>query len=84
MTNALLYDFRRTLTSKSVIITVAVMVLISLAIIPAVSIVPSLIGGQPQPTVVGYYDSNGYHFIVYGTNQFGQGVSGYATDLNLT
>jgi ABC-type transport system involved in multi-copper enzyme maturation permease subunit len=85
MANALLYDFKRTLTSKSVIITVVVMVLISFAFIALIYTSTSTsIGFNSTPNVVGYYDSNGFHFITYGTNQFGQGISGYTTNLNLT
>ncbi len=83
MTNPLLYDFRRTLTSKSVIIIMLLPILISLAIIPSLTIITGL-SNSPRLSLLGYHDSDGYHFIMYASNQFGQGVSGFTADLNLT
>ncbi|MGI0085441.1 MAG: ABC transporter permease, partial [Nitrososphaerales archaeon] len=86
MTNPLLYDFRRTLTSKSVLITIGVLILISFAVLPSLAIAQQ--GGFSSnissPIVVGYYDNGAYHFVMYASNQFGQGVSGYAAKLNIT
>ena len=86
MPNPLFYDFRRTLTSKSVLITIAVLILISFAVIPNLTAIGGGFVGNsnPSPSVVGYYENSAYHFIMYASNQFGQGVSGYTANLNLS
>jgi ABC-2 type transport system permease protein len=71
-----LYDFKKTITSKSVIILVAIVLLISLAIIPLTSI-----GRTGPPTGLGqapilYYRDARYHYLTYFTNQYGDGISG--------
>jgi hypothetical protein len=71
-----LYDFKKTITSKSVIILVAIILLISLAIIPLTSI-----GRTGPPTGLGqapilYYRDGKYHYLTYFTNQYGDGISG--------
>ncbi|MGI0086228.1 MAG: hypothetical protein ACREBQ_14205, partial [Nitrososphaerales archaeon] len=87
MTNPLLYDFRRTLTSKSVLITIGVLILISFVFLLSISQAQNSgfgVSNNPSPSLVGYYDNNGYHFIMYASNQFGQGVSGYTAKLNIS
>jgi hypothetical protein len=76
-----LYDFKKTITSKTVIILVAIVLLISLAIIPLTSI-----GSTGPPTGLGqapilYYATRGpsligNHYLTYFTNQYGEGISG--------
>ena len=86
LTSPLLYDFKRTLTSKSVIITIVVLILISLAVIPNITSAQTgfVNNGNQTPALAVYYENNSYHFIMYASNQFGQGVSGFTADLNLT
>ena len=85
MPSPLLYDFRRTLTSKSVLIIMALLILVSFGILVSLSQVTTS-GQQSGPIVsaLTYRDSNGYHFLVYSTNQFGQPVSGARANFNLT
>ncbi len=71
-----LYDFKKTITSKTVIILVAIVLLISLAIIPLTSI-----GSSGPPTGLAqapilYYNDGRYHYLTYFTNQYGDGISG--------
>ena len=76
-----LYDFKKTITSKTVIILVAIILLISLTIIPLTRIGS---GGPPtglgQAPILYYHDgpsSNiGNHYLTYFTNQYGDGISG--------
>ena len=76
-----LYDFKKTITSKTVIILVAIILLISLTIIPLTRIGS---GGPPtglgQAPVLYYHDgpsSNiGNHYLTYFTNLYGDGISG--------
>ncbi|MGD0318530.1 MAG: ABC transporter permease subunit [Nitrososphaerales archaeon] len=83
MTNPFVYDVKKTITSKSVLLLIAVIVLIGFAIIPAYT--PA---GSSQPglndNVFAYYDSAGYHFLAFTWNQFGQPVSGVDVQLNFT
>lgn len=83
MTNPFIYDVKKTITSKSMLLLIAVIVIIGFAIIP--SYTPA---GSSQPgandNVFAYYDSAGYHFLVFAWNQFGQPVSGVDAQLNFT
>ncbi|MDG7008720.1 MAG: ABC transporter permease subunit [Nitrososphaerota archaeon] len=78
MVSPLLYDFRRTITSKSVLITVAVIILISAALIhfvrSASSPVPQLGAGTSE--VLEYESGTAYHFFGFSFNVYGQPVSG--------
>jgi ABC-2 type transport system permease protein len=76
-----LYDFKRTITSKTVIILVAIVLLISLTIIPLASIRSTTPSSGFIPSNVLYYHdgaspSIGYHYLTYFTNQYGDGISG--------
>lgn len=86
MTHPLLYDIRKTFTSKSVLISMALLIAISLLLID--SFVVTTTGPQfnyPNTQVLSWYDSSGaYHFIAFATNQFGQPVSGIDFQANLT
>lgn len=77
-----LYDIKRTITSKTVLILAAVILLISLAIIPFTSVGTSSVIGQYP--VLYYHDSAGYHFLVYTFNQYGDPLSGINVNVTLT
>lgn len=86
MTNPLLYDIKRTLTSKSVLILMAVMIAFGFAIIPSFTTTGIGTGSNFANTqVFTYYDSSGgYHFLGFAWNQFGQPVSGITFQANLS
>ncbi len=83
-----LYDFKNTITSKTVIILVAIILLISLTIIPLTSI--RSIGGTGVPSSpILYYQEGvspniGYHYLTYFTNQYGDGISGATVTVTFT
>jgi len=85
MTGPFLYDAKRTLTSKTVMVAVAAMVLLSLAVLPDFSAgaAPGASGGNTSQLFV-YYNSGGYHFVGFAWNQFGQPLSGTRFDVNVT
>jgi ABC-2 type transport system permease protein len=80
------YDFRRTLTSATVVAVIIITVVLSGAFVPFLraaapgsSITPSNIGG------VAYYDnSTGVNVLAYSFNQFGQPISGTAINVTAT
>ncbi len=74
-----LYDIKRTITSKTVLILVAIVLLTSLAIIPLTSI------GSTRPQnnlfqapILYYHDVNleVYHYLAYFSNRYGDPISG--------
>jgi hypothetical protein len=75
-----LYDFKRTITSKTVLILVAIVLLISLTIIPLTSLRSTGGTTPPQAPILYYQDgvspNLGYHYLTYFTNQYGDGISG--------
>lgn len=68
------YDIRRTLTSKSTLAVIAGMVLISSIVLPSFTNRGS--SGYVETQVFTYYDGEGYHFLAFAWNQFGQAMSG--------
>ncbi len=87
MIRPFLYDFKRTITSKTVLILVAVVLLISLAIIPFTN--RGFINNTTlvQPGILYYWDSAGSHFphfLIYTYNQYGDPVSGVPVDILLS
>lgn len=84
----LLHDIRRTLMSKSVLILMVLLILLSLTLVSSFVSV----GGVSTPVInfantqiLSYYDTTGaYHFLAFATNQFGQPVSGIIFQANLT
>ncbi len=83
MTNPFIYDVKKTITSKSILLLIAVIVIIGFAIIPSYTPASSSQSGA-NDNVFAYYDSAGYHFLVFAWNQFGQPVSGVSAQLNFT
>ncbi len=83
MAGALRYDFRRTMRSRSVIISMVVMVLLSLALVPLIKLATSQTFASSGGTaVVGYSSGTEYRFLAYSYNTYGQPVIG--TQVNLT
>ena len=83
-----LYDFRKTITSKTVIILVAIVLLVSLAIIPLTSIGSTGGTNLPSAPILYYQDGAspiiGYHYLTYFTNQYGDGISGVTVTVTFT
>ncbi len=84
MIRPFLYDFRRTITSKSVLILTGIILLISLAIIPFTAPVVSSFGGSSSPDILYYRDPGAYHFIVFSSDQYGQPVQGTQISMKLS
>ena len=84
MIRPFLYDFRRTITSKSVLILTGIILLISLAIIPFTAPVVSSLGGSSSPDILYYRDPGAYHFIVFSSDQYGQPVQGTQISMKLS
>jgi len=78
-----LFDIKRTLTSKSVLIIIGLILLISLAIIP--SSLPRIVSfpSSDIPSILYYYDAGGFHFLVFTNDIYGNPVSKSGIELNL-
>jgi ABC-2 type transport system permease protein len=76
MIRPFLYDVRKTITSKTVLILIAIILLISLAIIPFTSRSTVTTGVFSQPAILYYYSNGGYHFLDYLFNNFGDPIGG--------
>jgi ABC-2 type transport system permease protein len=80
---ALRHDFARTFKSKSVIISMAVIIALSLGLIPLVGLTTSVFTGISGGTTVMEYNAGGeFHFLAYSYNTYGQPVEG--TPINIT
>src|SRR5215831_13054378 len=70
----LLYDFKRTLTSKPTLVSRALLVILTVGLAPFLT--GSRFTGNINASGVMFHDSSGYHFMVYATNEFGQPLAG--------
>jgi ABC-2 type transport system permease protein len=85
LASPILYDFKRTMRSKSVIVSMAVIVALSFGIIPIINLATSPTSSSSGSTVVlGYYRSPSYHLLAYSYNTYGQPVSGAVVNLTIT
>lgn len=83
MASALRYDFVRTMRSKSIIISMVVVIVLSLALVPLVRLASGQTFTSSGGTaVIGYSSGTEYHFLAYSYNAYGQPVLG--TQVNLT
>ncbi len=83
--NPILYDMIKTLKNKWMIILTAVIILISLAVIPLVQSVIVSMDGVSSYNTTGYlYYENGYHIVTFSFNQFGIGIPNVKIVLNIT
>ncbi len=83
MAGGLRYDFVRTMRSKSIVISMAVMILLSLALVPLIRLASSqTFASSGDTTVVSYSSGTEYRFLAYSYNTYGQPVIG--TQVNLT
>ncbi len=85
MSGPLRHDFARTMRSKSILISMAVMILLSLALVPLIK----LAGGQTfasngDTAVVAYDSGSELRFLAYSYNVYGQPVIGTRVNLTVT
>ena len=75
MTNPLLYDVKRSLTSKSVLIMMVVLILFSFALVPSFTATSTGPGSNnyAYTQAYAYYDSSGYHFLAFAWNRIRAG-----------
>jgi ABC-2 type transport system permease protein len=83
MIRPFLYDFKRTITSKSVLILIGIILLLSLAIIPFTTPIVSSFGGSTS-NILYYRDPYAYHFIVFASDQYGQPLKGTRVSMSLS
>ena len=80
-----MYDFKRTITSASVIASMLLPIILSLVIFAL--ILGSGGGGVSNTNSVStlmYFDNSGYHFLSYSANQYGQPVGGATVSFNFS
>lgn len=83
MTSPFFYDAKRTLTSKAVLASMAVLILLSILSFPSF-IGNATQGGPSTNQVFAYYDTSGYHFLALSWNTFGQPMGGTRFDINVS
>ena len=83
MIRPFLYDFKRTITSTSVLILIGIILLISLAIIPFTTPIVSSFRGSASD-ILYYRDPGAYHFIVFSSDQYGQPLQGTKISMSLS
>lgn len=84
MAGALRHDFARTFRSKSVIISMAVIIALSLGLVPLVKLASTSVftGSSGGTALMEYYAGGELHFLAYSYNTYGQPVVG--TPINIT
>jgi ABC-2 type transport system permease protein len=83
MIRPFLYDIKKTITSKTVLILIAIILLVSLAIIPFTGRTSLNTQGFSQPGVIFYHDG-GYNFLNYLYNNFGDPLPGVVVTVTVT
>ncbi len=83
MLRPFLYDLKRTITTKSVIILATITLLVSLVIVPLASFT-GFSGFSSSPGILYYRDNNGYHFLAYAYNEFGDPSNGIKVSFTFT
>lgn len=86
MASPILYDIRRVLTSKSVLILMALMIFLSFFLISSFTLsTTSTTETSLNTQLLSWYDTGGnYHFLGFAFNQQGQPVSGVPFQVNFT
>ncbi|MDG6909415.1 MAG: ABC transporter permease [Nitrososphaerota archaeon] len=81
----LAHDFSRTLRSKSVLISMAVIIALSLLLIPLVQVASnSTVFGSGGNEVLDYYSGTEWHFLGYSYNVYGQPIQGTSFNVTVT
>jgi ABC-2 type transport system permease protein len=85
MAGPLRHDFARTMKSKSVLLSMAVIIALSFALVPLIGLAtgPS-VSSSGDTAVVGFYSGGTYHFLAYSYNTYGQPVIGTSVNVTLT
>src|SRR5947208_7825332 len=83
MIRPFLYDFKRTITSTSVLILIGILHLIILSIIPFTPPIVSSFRGSGSD-ILYYRDPGAYHFIVFSSDQYGQPLQGTKISMSLS
>ncbi len=85
MPHPLLYDIRKVFFSKTVLISMILLIGISFFLVSSFSAGSTIQFQSSNAQVLSWYDNTGtYHFLVFETNQFGQPVSGVTVQANLS
>lgn len=85
MPHPLLYDIRKVFFSKTVLISMILLIGISFFLVSSFSVGSTTQFQSSNAQVLSWYDNSGtYHFLVFETNQFGQPVSGVTVQANLS
>lgn len=85
MASALRYDFVRTMRSKSIMVSILAMILLSLVLVPIIKLsAGQTFASSGDVAVVGYDSGTGYQFLAYSYNAYGLPVSGTQVNLTLT
>ncbi len=83
MTGPLRHDFVRTMKSKSVVLSMVVIIALSFALVPLIGAATNpVLSSAGGTTVLGFYSDSEYRFAAYSYNAYGQPVIG--TKVNLT
>jgi ABC-type transport system involved in multi-copper enzyme maturation permease subunit len=84
MARPLLYDIRKAFLSKTVLISMILLIGSSFFLVSSFSATTTPIQ-VPNTEVLSWYDSSGtYHFLAFTSNQYGQPVSGVTIQINFT
>src|SRR3989441_364694 len=84
MPRPFLYDFLRTISNRSMLLMVGVILLFSFAIIPMTTTTGFSQGSSGTPTIFYYLDNSGYHFLAFTYDQYGSPVSGASISFTLS
>ncbi|MGI0085580.1 MAG: ABC transporter permease subunit, partial [Nitrososphaerales archaeon] len=85
MAHPLLYDIRKVFLSKTVLISMILLIGSSFFLISSFSATSTPVQLPPNTQILTWYDSSGtYHFLVFANNQYGQPVSGVTLQINFT
>ncbi|HKW04717.1 MAG TPA: ABC transporter permease subunit [Nitrososphaerales archaeon] len=89
MASPFLYDFRRTIASRSVLIVMIAMIMLSFVLYANYYPVSVRYSYNPPANtntsqVFVYYDTSGYHFLAFVWNKFGQPIGGMKFDVNVS
>ena len=85
MAGPLRHDFMRTMKSKSVVLSMAAIILLSFALVPLIGIAANPISSSSGGTTVfTYYSGSEYRFSAYSFNSYGQPVIGTRVSANIS
>jgi ABC-2 type transport system permease protein len=84
MVHPLLYDIRKVFMSKTVLVSMILLIAISFFLVYSFSVTINPQFQPPNTQVLSWYDSSGtYHFLAFESNQYGQPVSGVSVQVSM-